>query len=68
MIVPFKDLNDETLTNMIESIVLREGTDYGQTEMSLADKVQMVKNQLIEGSAAIEFSEEHESVNIIKIP
>jgi uncharacterized protein YheU (UPF0270 family) len=33
----------------------------------LSEKVELVKRQLSEGLAAIEFSEEHESVNIIPI-
>lgn len=68
MIVPFAELEDETLTNLIESIVLREGTDYGEEELSLREKVAMVKRQLQEGRAVLEYSEEHESVNIIAHP
>ncbi|MFT6268151.1 MAG: hypothetical protein ACJAVV_000956 [Alphaproteobacteria bacterium] len=67
MIVPHQDLDPETLTSLIESIVLRDGTDYGEVEMSLEEKVAMVKRQLKKGVAAIEYSEEHESVNIIVI-
>lgn len=68
MIVPYQDLDNETLTNLIESIVLRDGTDYGMIELSLEEKVALVKQQLNEGSAVIEYSEEHESVNIIAQP
>jgi uncharacterized protein YheU (UPF0270 family) len=67
MIVPYKELTPETLTSLIESIVLREGTDYGEVEMSLEEKVFLVKRQLDQGVAALEFSEEHESVNIIRL-
>ena len=67
MIVPHQDLAPDTLTSLIESIILREGTDYGEVEMSLVEKVAMVELQLKQGHAAIEFSEEHESVNIIVI-
>ncbi len=67
MIIPHAELDVETLTNLIESIVLRDGTDYGDIELSLSEKVAMVKTQLKDGTATIEFSEEHESVNIIRI-
>ena len=67
MIVPHQDLAPDTLSSLIESIVLREGTDYGEIEMSLAEKVALVKQQLQAGLAAIEYSEEHESVNIISL-
>ncbi|STT24493.1 Uncharacterised protein family (UPF0270) [Klebsiella pneumoniae] len=46
MIIPWQDLDPETLDNLIESFVLREGTDYGEYERSLADKVADVKQQL----------------------
>ncbi|OFA31856.1 hypothetical protein BAE46_06285 [Glaciecola punicea] len=65
MLVPHQDLDPDTLSSLIESIVLRDGTDYGEVEMSLDEKVAMVKRQLNDGVAAIEYSEEHESVNII---
>lgn len=66
MIVPFKELETETLNNLIESIVLREGTDYGEIEMSLSEKVALVRQQLENGTAYLEYSEEHESVNIVE--
>ena len=38
MIIPWQDLAPETLDNLIESFVLREGTDYGEQERSLEQK------------------------------
>jgi hypothetical protein len=67
MIIPHAEIDNETLENIIESVVLRDGTDYGDVEMSLSEKVALVKKQLKQGIAAIEYSEEHESVNIISI-
>ncbi|PSV12544.1 YheU family protein [Photobacterium leiognathi] len=64
MIIPWQDIAPETLTNLIEQFVLREGTDYGETEMSLEIKVNVVLNQLKSGEAVIVFSELHESVDI----
>jgi len=45
--------------------VLREGTDYGAEEISLADKVAHVQQRLQQGEAVIVFSELHETVNIM---
>lgn len=67
MIIPHEELDADTLENIIESIVLREGTDYGTTELSLQEKVELVKAQLKDGVAVIEYSEEHESVNIVSV-
>ena len=65
IIIPWQDLDPETLDNLIESFVLREGTDYGEHERSLADKVADVKQQLKSGEAALVWSELHETVNIM---
>lgn len=38
MIIPWQDIAPETLTNLIEQFILREGTDYGEVEISLVIK------------------------------
>ncbi|WP_455814630.1 YheU family protein [Pseudomonas graminis] len=65
MIIPWKDLDRETLDNLIESFVLREGTDYGEQERSLIQKVDDVRRQLNSGEVVLVWSELHESVNIM---
>ena len=47
--VPFSELSAELLHAVVESFVLREGTDYGEKEMSLEDKVAGVIRQLKKG-------------------
>ncbi|MEB7568244.1 YheU family protein [Enterobacter mori] len=65
MIIPWQDLAPETLDNLIESFVLREGTDYGEHERSLEQKVSDVKRQLKSGDVVLVWSELHETVNIM---
>lgn len=65
MIIPFEQLDKDTLYNLIESYVLREGTDYGAHEVSIENKVAQVNQQLKSGEAMVFFSELHESVTII---
>jgi uncharacterized protein YheU (UPF0270 family) len=65
MIIPWQDLAAETLDSLIESFVLREGTDYGEHERSLEQKVADVKQQLKNGDAVLVWSELHETVNIM---
>ena len=65
MIIPWQDLSPETLDNLIESFVLREGTDYGEHERSLEQKVSDVKRQLKSGNVVLVWSELHETVNIM---
>ncbi|MBQ4800202.1 YheU family protein [Pseudoalteromonas sp. MMG006] len=65
MIIPFEQLDKDTLYNLIESYVLREGTDYGEQEITIESKVAQVNQQLKSGEAMVFFSELHESVTII---
>lgn len=64
MIVPWQDIAPDTLENLIKEFILREGTDYGEIEISLDKKVQQVKALLASGEAMIVYSELHESVDI----
>jgi Uncharacterized protein conserved in bacteria len=64
MIIPWQDLPAATLDNLIESFVLREGTDYGEESFSLAEKVAQVRQQLERDDVVILYSELHESVTI----
>jgi len=68
VVVPPSALAPETLTALIESFVLREGTDYGERECSLAEKVAQVRAQLERGEAVILYSELHETVTIAPAP
>lgn len=65
MIIPWQQIAPDTLQNVIESFVLREGTDYGEHERSLAEKVEDIRRQLISGEAVLMWSELHETLNIM---
>lgn len=65
MIIPWQELDPDTLNNLLEHFVLQEGTEYGEQDVSLADKVEAVRQQLRQGSAVIVYSELHESINIV---
>lgn len=65
MIIPWRDIDPETLSSLIESFVLREGTDYGEQERSLEQKVTDIKRQLESGEIVIVWSELHESINFM---
>jgi uncharacterized protein len=62
--VPYGELSAELLHAVIESFVLREGTDYGEKEFTLEEKVRRVMGQLKRGEAKIVFDPESESVTI----
>ncbi|GAB7197067.1 YheU family protein [Dickeya oryzae] len=65
MIIPWQELAPETLQNLIESFVLREGTDYGEQERTLEEKVADIRQQLANGEVVLVWSELHETVNIM---
>jgi uncharacterized protein len=65
VVVPYTELSAELLHAVIESFVLREGTDYGEQEVSLQDKVARVVGQLKRGEARIVFDPESESITIV---
>ncbi|MDX7986256.1 YheU family protein [Xenorhabdus sp. 12] len=65
MMIPWQQLEPDTLLNLIESFVLREGTDYGEQEKTLEQKVQDIKRQLERGEVLLVWSELHETVNIM---
>ncbi|EGQ7854165.1 YheU family protein [Vibrio vulnificus] len=64
MIVPWQQISPEALSNLIREFVLREGTDYGENEFSLDEKMAQVQQQLACGEAVVVFSELHETVDI----
>ena len=67
VVVPYTELAEDLLHAVVESYVLREGTDYGEKEFSLEDKVAHVISQLKRGEARIVFDPETETVSIIKV-
>jgi hypothetical protein len=62
--IPMSELAPQTLQALVESFVLREGTDYGVQEVPLATKVGQVIRQLQRGEARIVFDPATESVDI----
>lgn len=59
------DLAPDTLRAVIESFVLREGTDYGLEETSLDAKVAQVLAQVRRGDAHVVFDPATDSVTIV---
>jgi len=67
MIIPHADLEPDTLSSIIKEFVLREGTEYGEQDVKLSDKIAQVKQQLANGSALLVYSELHDTVNILPL-
>lgn len=60
-----KRLSDRALNALVESFILREGTDYGQHEVSLPAKKAQVMRLLCNGEAKIYFDVEDETCTLI---
>ena len=65
MIIPWQQIDPDTLNNLIESFFLREGTDYGEQERSLSEKTADIHRQLTAGEIVVVWSELHESVTLM---
>ena len=65
MRIPYQPISADALQGLIEAFIHREGTDYGDVEYSLADKVEHVRRQLVSGDVVILFDEASESVNLM---
>ena len=65
--IPHTDLAADVRQRLIESFVLREGTDYGSVDIPLAAKVGQVIRQLERGEAQIVFDPASESVDIVLV-
>jgi uncharacterized protein YheU (UPF0270 family) len=67
VIVPYQELSAAALLGVIESFVLREGTEYGVHDVPLEQKIAQVMRQLQRGEAQIIFDPESESVDIVPV-
>ena len=65
IVVPYHEPSPDALRGVLESFVLREGTEYGEREISLEQKVADVMRQLERGEAQIVFNAALQSVDII---
>jgi uncharacterized protein YheU (UPF0270 family) len=65
VIIPHAELSAEALQGVIESFVLREGTDYGSHDVSLQQKVAQVLRQLERKEAQIVYDPDTESIDIV---
>jgi len=63
--IPYTELSADALRGVLESFVLREGTDYGKHEYSLDEKVAHVMRQLQRNEARILFDPVTSTVDIV---
>lgn len=65
IVIPYGELSAAALRGVLESFVLREGTEYGEHDVSLDEKVAQVLRQLERGEAQVIFHAALESIDIV---
>lgn len=65
MIIPPQSLSPETLQGVLEEFINREGTDYGDQELSLQQKVALLRPQVESGKVVILFDPELQSLTLV---
>lgn len=65
VVVPHTELSTDALRGVVEAFVLREGTEYGEREFTLEEKLAHVMRQLERGEARIVFDPQSQSVDIV---
>ncbi len=65
--IPYTELSAEALRGVVEAFVLREGTDYGEREFSLEQKLHHVLQQLERGEAQIVYDPNTETIDIVRL-
>lgn len=63
--IPLDRLAPELLEALMEEFILREGTDYGDQELSLDGKKSRLRRQLSSGDVAITFDPASENCNLL---
>jgi uncharacterized protein YheU (UPF0270 family) len=63
--VPYQDINRETLRNMIEEFVSRDGADWGDTNGSMEAKIEQVLCQFKAGKIKVVFDLTSQTANIV---
>lgn len=66
LIIPWERLSEGALRGVIEEFVTREGTEYGDHDVSLDDKVRDVQRQLEKREAVVLFDVKTEAVNLVR--
>jgi len=65
LIEPSK-LSTEALTGVIESYIMRSGTDYGSVEVSHQTKISQIKKQIDQKEVVVVYDSNTESVTLMK--
>ncbi len=63
--IPFQSLSQDALEGIVQEFASRDGTDYGEFEYSLADKINQIEGQLKSGHLTLLFDPISQSCQIV---
>jgi len=63
--VPLQRLQEDVLQALLEEFASRDGTDYGERELSLAQKVQSLEGQLKGGELQLLYDTDSEQWDLV---
>lgn len=63
--IPLARLAPETLAGLLEEFASRDGTDYGDRELSLEDKVLQLRRQLDSGDMRLLYDGDSETWDLV---
>lgn len=66
MIIPPNQLSEDALQGVLEEFIGREGTDYGEQELTLDEKVARLRPQVARGEVLIVFDEFLETLTLMR--
>ena len=64
-LIPFDSLDPDTLANVLNDIVSRDGTDYGDYDLSSEQKREQALRALKSGEAVLLFDTESETIQLV---
>jgi uncharacterized protein YheU (UPF0270 family) len=63
--VPYKQLDPDTLRNVIQEFVTRDGADWGEVGGTLEEKIDLVMQQLRKKKVKVVFEMKSQTANIV---
>ncbi|MBX3251570.1 MAG: YheU family protein [Myxococcales bacterium] len=65
LVIPWEQLSPDALQGVIEELVTREGTEYGDRDVDLDEKIAAVRRQLARGEVFVVFDAANQTTNIV---
>lgn len=65
--IPYRRISVDALQGLLEDFATRAGTDYGELELTLNARVEMIRSQLEAGGAVLAYLPLDDSLQIVTV-